>query len=158
MVFAEHERQRLLNEVDTRATQLEKRILELESRVNTDTKVEVKQHAGQARQTMTERDCEAIKLWRSMSSLKNGLESLHTQLGSMKDHLHTMPDSVNEQPSASRSFRGTEGPEVYINARLIEMMTELRSKIRSCESLLGGMTLATQMVRYFFLVCHEPLL
>lgn len=142
MIFAEHERKRLLNEVDKRSTELEKRILELENRVNKDTEKEAK-----ARQTMTQRDCEAINLWRSMSSVKNGLESLKTELGSMKNHLHTISKCMNGNESASGSLRKLqEGPEVHIDARLKEMMAELQSKIRSCEGLLGSMTLATQMV------------
>lgn len=147
MIFAEHERKRLLNAVDERSTELEERILELEKRVNTDTKKEVKQHADkeQARQTMTQRDCEAIGLWRSMSCLKNGLESLHAELGSMKTHLHKIPKCI---PGSLP--RAEEGPEVHIDAKLEEMMAELQSKIRSCEGLLGSMTLATQMVPNVF--------
>lgn len=155
MIFAEHERKRLFNAIDQKSTELGKRILELKTRVKKkETKKEVEKEAtdGDGRQTMTQRDCEAIDLWRSMSALKNGLETLHGELGSMRDHLHVLqesqqhkvPDSSSRQESAPHV-----GPEVHIDARLKEMMAEFRSKIRSCEGLLGSMTLATQMVRPF---------
>lgn len=149
MIFAEHERKRLFNAIDEKSTELEERILELEKRVNTDNKKAVKNHAekGQGRQTMTQRDCEAINLWRSMSSLKNGLEGLHTELGSMREELHAMPKSL---PSHDPEFKDSQGigrtAGVHIDAKLREMMAEFRSKIRSCEGLLGSMTMATQMV------------
>lgn len=150
MLFAEHERKRLFDAIDEKSTNLEERILELEKRVKKDTKEEVEENGekGQKRQPMTQRDCEAIDLWRSMSSLKNGLESLHTELGSMREHLHAMPKSLPKHNLDSEKFRSPgQGPEVYIDARLKEMMAEFRSKIRGCEGLLGSMTLATQMVR-----------
>ncbi|KAG6358295.1 hypothetical protein INS49_014179 [Diaporthe citri] len=148
MVFAEHERKRLFNAVDEKSTKLEARILELENRVKKDTKKEAEDQGerGQGKQPMTQRDCEAIDLWRSMSSLKNGLESLHTELGSMREHLHAMPTSLPKPDEDSEDRRRTgQRPDVYIDARLKEMMAEFRSKIRSCEGLLGSMTLATQM-------------
>lgn len=150
MLFAEHERKRLFDAIDEKSTKLEERILELEKRVKKDTKEEVEENGGkgQKRQPMTQRDCEAIDLWRSMSSLKNGLESLHTELGSMREHLHAMPKSITKHNLDSEKFRSPgQGPGVYIDARLKEMMAEFRSKIRGCEGLLGSMTLATQMVR-----------
>lgn len=149
MVFAEHERKRLFNAIDDKSTKLEARILELEKRVKKNTKEEVEENGGkgQNKQPMTQRDCEAIDLWRSMSTLKNGLESLHTELGSMREHLHAMPKCLPKHDPGSEDLRGSgEGPEVYIDARLKEMMAEFRSKIRGCEGLLGSMTLATQMV------------
>ncbi|KAI3394187.1 hypothetical protein diail_3142 [Diaporthe ilicicola] len=148
MIFAEHERKRLFNTIDEKSTELEERILELENRVKKDPKKEVEHEAkkGQERQTMTQRDCEAIHLWRKMSSLKNGLESLLAELGSMRDHLHTLLRSPLKHASDSENHQNmAPGPDVYIDARLKEMMAEFRSKIRKCEGLLGGMTLATQM-------------
>lgn len=94
MVFAEHERKRIFKAVDSKTTELEERILELEKRVKKENKREEEEEESkkvQAGQTMTQRDCEAIELWRSMSSLKNGLEGLLAELGSMRDHLHTLP-------------------------------------------------------------------
>lgn len=143
MVFAEHERKRLFNAIDEKSTELEERILELETRV----KKGKHRKKGQKILPMAYRDCEAIDLWRSMSSLKNGLESLHTELGSMREHLHAMLESLPKHNPDSGDLRGLgQGPDVYIDARLKEMMAEFQSKIRNCEGLLGSMTLATQMV------------
>lgn len=142
MVFAEHERKRLFNAIDEKSTELEERILELETRV----KKGKHRKKGQKILPMAYRDCEAIDLWRSMSSLKNGLESLHTELGSMREHLHAMLESLPKHNPDSGDLRGLgQGPDVYIDARLKEMMAEFQSKIRNCEGLLGSMTLATQM-------------
>lgn len=146
MIFAEHERKRIFNAIERKSTELEERILELQKRVTKDPTKEVGTQTAKD-PTMTQRDCEAIELWRSMSSLKNGLESLLAELGSMRDHLKTLPESrIKPYQDQGRSQEIVQGPEVYIDARLKEMMAELRSKIRSCESLLGGITLATQMV------------
>lgn len=154
MIFAEHERKRLFNAIDDKSTKLEERILELEKRVKKDNIKEVEQHTekGQERHPMTQRDCEAIDLWRSMSSLKNGLESLHAVLRAMRDHLDEMPKSVQvpKHDPDSGDIRTTgQSPDVqqHIDARLKGMMAEFQSKVRSCEGLLGSMTLATQMVR-----------
>lgn len=153
MIFAEHERKRLFDAVDDKSTKLRTRILELKNRVKKDTAKDAKKDAdndagkGQLKQTMTQRDCDAIDLWRSMSSLKNGLESFHTELGSMRDHLHSVSELLPKHNAGSGGLQTTgDGPEIYIDERLREMMAEFRSKIRSCESLLGSMTLATQMV------------
>jgi hypothetical protein len=153
MIFAEHERRRLFNAIDEKSTKLGTRILELKNRVKKDATKDAKKDTdkdaekGQSKQTMTQRDCDAIDLWRSMSSLKNGLESLHTELGSMRDHLHSISTLLGKQDPGSAALQGIyDGPEIYIDARLREMMAEFRSKIRSCEGLLGSMTLATQMV------------
>lgn len=149
MIFAEHERKRIFNAIDSKSTELEERILELEKRVKEKPKKEVEAQTVkvQEKQTMTQRDCEAIELWRSMSSLKNALEGLLAELGSMRDHLSTLSESRSKSNQGLGLLHdNVQGPEVYIDARLKEMMAEFRSKIRSCESLLGGMTLATQMV------------
>ncbi|KAJ0116781.1 uncharacterized protein J7T55_009932 [Diaporthe amygdali] len=148
MIFVEHERKRLFNAIDDRSTELEERILELETRVNKEAKKEVDQQAKkeEARQTMTQRDCEAIQLWRSMSSLKNGLGSLYMELESMRDHLKTLPRSPPKPDRESGSDQETDqGAGMYIDTKLKEMMAEFRSKTRKCEGLLGAMTLATQM-------------
>lgn len=150
MIFVEHERKRLFNAIDDRSTELEERILELETRVNKEAKKEVDQQAkkDEARQTMTQRDCEAIQLWRSMSSLKNGLGSLYMELESMRDHLKTLPRFPPKPDQESGSDQETDqGAGMYIDTKLKEMMAEFRSKTRKCEGLLGAMTLATQMVR-----------
>lgn len=147
MVFAEHERKRLFNEKDKLHTELGERILELENRVRKDKEKGQQTDKTEGQQTMTQRDCEAINLWTSMSSLKNGLESLHTELGSMKDHLHTLSESSPELDDGCAIGQGmSQATGIYIDARLKDMMTECRSKIRSCEGLLGSMSLATQMV------------
>lgn len=157
MLFAEHERKRLFNQKDKLHTELSDRILELENRVRKDKEKGQEPDKTEGKQTMTQRDCEAINLWTSMSSLKNGLESLHTELRSMKDHLRMLSESSPKPDSGTEIRQGTaQEPGVHIDARLKEMMTECRSKIRSCEGLLGSMTLATQMVHPFLNPSFPP--
>jgi hypothetical protein len=153
MIFAEHERKRFFNAIDAKSTGLEERILELENRVNSDAKKKNSPHPAthgerDRAQTMTQRDCEAISLWRTMNGLKNGLEGLHAELGSMREHLHAMPKFLPGQDSGAGRGAGADSKnaDVYIDARLREMMAEFRAKIRFCEGLLGSMNLATQMV------------
>lgn len=95
--------------------------------------------------TTTDSDCDAIDIARSMRSLKNGLESFQEQLTLMEDHLQALTES---EPGLSlgASQGILQEPKVHIEGRLQEMSFELRSKVRSCEALVGTMTLVTQMV------------
>lgn len=150
MIFAEHERKRFIQAIDKRSTDLDERVIELKKRLKPDTREELREctEKVQTRRTLSERDCEAMDLWRSLSSLKNGLECLYTELGSMADHVVGMSKSMPKHEPDSEAFhRVNQGPEVHIEARLKEMRAELLGKARGCESLLGGLKLAAQMVR-----------
>lgn len=154
IIFAELERKRLLNAMDERATQLVARILDWEYRAERDMRTEVERNPElQARNahddhTMIERECDAMQLWLSISRLKNGLESMTAELSSMRDHLQTVRGPVPEQGPKGKGVEGMDPePGIYIDARLKEIVAELRSKIRECEGLLGGMALVTQMVQ-----------
>lgn len=152
MIFAELERSRFLNAIDSKATDLEGRILELEYRVRKDTAQESvpKTTKSEQEKTMTERDCDAIKLCREISSLKNGLASLVAELGSMRNHLQATSNATHKLEAGLTYDQGTlSEPEVHIDTKLKAMIAELQSKIRTCEGHLGAMTLATQMVRVF---------
>lgn len=148
MIFADIERRRFLNAIDSKATELEGRILELERRVKREATQAFPQEETNAdgRKTMTGRDCNAIPMCRSMTLLKNGLLSLATELGSMRDHLQTLPNiSRNWEASSTSEKRQLQDDGVHIDAKVKAMKAELESKIRDCECHLEAMTLATQM-------------
>lgn len=156
MIFAELERKRLLNVMDEKATQLVARILDWEYRAERDMRTEMEQDPNlQARNahddhTMIERERGAIQLWLSISRLQNGLESMTAELSSMRDHLQTVRGPMPKQSPKGKGVEKMDPePGIYIDARLKEIIAELRSKIRECEGLLGGMTLVTQMVQAF---------
>lgn len=150
MVFAEIERSRFLDAIDRKATELEGRILELEKRVRKTTTQESTQEetSTERRQTMTERDCNAIHLCQSMTSLKNGLVSLVVELGSMREHFQALQKIVKTQEADTLSQERQLQDGVHIDNKLRAMIAELQSKIRDCEGHLGAMTMATQMVSF----------
>ncbi|KUI74458.1 hypothetical protein VM1G_10189 [Cytospora mali] len=145
MVFLQLERQRIVNSFERKSSSLLQKVLDLKNRVisgdrDTTTK------DGARNPTMTERDCEAIQLWLDMSSLKNGFESLLEQLASIKGHLEDLSDTQSKPSDDGQEIKDREEYDgIYIGLRLNEMMVELKGKIRRCETLLGGMTMATQM-------------
>lgn len=148
MVFLELERQRVINSFERKSTGLNQKVLDLQNRAHKETYMN--QCEGTQNKNMTERDCEAIRLWLELSSLKNGLESLREQLASIRAHLEELSDeqsgsSSGEQDNVNREQR----VGIYIKLRLNAMILELQSKIRHCETSLGGMTMATQMVTQY---------
>lgn len=202
MIFAELERARFFNATDTRANQLNPRIIALRNRANRkmstassstnslpkktltmnktmrnlqDQVLESKHLLMNAlkqcisplrsimnrrksttlsdtnfqpnKDTTTNSDCDAIDIARSMRTLMNGLESFQEQLTLMKDHLRTLGTSPSKLgPSLGAGQEIMQEPKIYIEGRLQDMLFEFRSKIRSCEVLVGTMTLVTQMV------------
>ncbi|KDN70747.1 hypothetical protein CSUB01_10207 [Colletotrichum sublineola] len=161
MVFAELERKRLFGMLDRKQTSLQQRILDLENKLRGESQSGILENAKNAQSaenadiTAQTRDCESTKLWIDVSSLKNGLESLKDQLVKMAEHSEELAATVFKPPPAE-SAPGTDqyaeerktGERFAI--RLREMVTEFDSKVRSCDSLLGGMTLAAQMESNYY--------
>lgn len=149
MIFAEHERKRLFNEVDVMTNSLwskmmwtEMTVKEKKARNHRD----IRESRRSIQQTSVERDCESMHLRRHMASLQNGLESFHTLLVSMRDHLQSISRPGSKQISGSINQEMGEGPAEHIDARLQEMTIEIRSKIGVCERLLESLALTIQMV------------
>ncbi|KUI60135.1 hypothetical protein VP1G_07376 [Cytospora mali] len=146
MVFLQLERQRIINSFERKSSSLLQKVLVLKNRV-TSGDGDTTTRDGARSPTMTERDCEAIQLWLDMSSLKSGFKSLLEQLASMKGHLEEVSDPQSKSGADGQEINDREEHDgIYIGLRLNEMMVELKSKIRRCETLLGGMTMTTQMV------------
>jgi hypothetical protein len=151
MIFVEHERKRLLNALDDKGPDLSQRILDLENRLQSEhqrkNRTQDASNRRESNQTMTKKDCQATKLWVSISLLKNGLEGLHQVLESMIQHFQTHSEIiVKHQSSDAGKLRKASVCSETIKSRLYEMVAEVDNKVRTCDGLLRGMELATQVV------------
>ncbi|KAK4446273.1 hypothetical protein QBC34DRAFT_441004 [Podospora aff. communis PSN243] len=149
MVFVELERKRLLNLLDREKTKLQQRILEMKNRLRGESEGTIASiDTGTNEASAAVKDCEATESWIHSSKLKNGLESLRTQLMNMKAHSTQLRQSIfatnhpdhNTDNSISEHATGE-----MIESRLNEMIAEFDCNIRSYDSLLGGMHMAAQM-------------
>lgn len=142
MVFVELEHQRLLDDAEAQGTELKEQIIKMEAR----SKMQEQQHHYKTKESPQDPkgDLQIFRMLQTMDGIKNGLEGLHEQLSSMRDHLG--------RPSEITLAKGSKEEDlsyicnVNIDLRLKEIMSEIRNKVRSYEGLLGAITLATQMV------------
>lgn len=142
MIFVELERARLLNHAAAKGTELNQKVIDMDSKFKPqgqDSLEKTKKSSGDPTS-----DSEIIKMLLSMSGIKNGLEGLHEQLASMRDHLGRPSDITLENEPDEDSSNHVHS--VNIDLRLKEIMTEIRDKVRYYEGILGAITLATQMV------------
>ncbi|KAK1979182.1 hypothetical protein LZ30DRAFT_187073 [Colletotrichum cereale] len=153
MIFAEIERRRLFDLLDDETTTLAQRILDLENKLRGEAQTPVCEKPD-SEPLLRTRDCESTKLWINVSSLKNGLESLRIQLQNMIKHSGDLATNLFKPP-----VEGSDEVDTYVEERKIgnrieirlrEMVDEFGSKIRSCEGLLGGMSLAAQMESNYY--------
>ncbi|KAI1278880.1 hypothetical protein F5Y07DRAFT_359772 [Xylaria sp. FL0933] len=156
VMFAELERRRLLNKLDTKGGDLRKRIIDMENRLRHDGPRKSAQSSDSEKEkdssnrNITQRECEAVNLWVEVSSLKNGLESLKTELSSMLESSQKpLENQVTDQdPLDDGGFpeRKIQQKLVFdnIQGRLHDMIVEIDSITRRTQSLLQGMSLATQ--------------
>lgn len=152
MLFVELERRRLLDTMDDKSTKLDRRILEMKTKLKNEAGgwLSKKQESAQER-TLTERDSEAIDLWRSISQLTNGLQTLLSLIKSLRDHLGGLSQTRPGVDLGHISvYPDEKDNDVYIGSRLQQMMAEIHSKLRGCEGLLQSMQLAMQMVRRLY--------
>ncbi len=134
MIYVELERKRLVNMLERKTSDLQGRIDKMETTLKEESEME--------NRTLSERDCETTKLWLSISSLRNGLESLKAQLLSMSEHCR-MTWKENS-PSNDRGAARELGERITTRLRVIT--DEFDTKIRDCDRLLGGTSLAARMV------------
>ncbi|KAK8093717.1 hypothetical protein PG997_000402 [Apiospora hydei] len=165
MMFAELERKRLLEALRDEAGNLSQRVLEMEKRLSEDPpendaaeKDVVATTSGTSSAAATTRDathdrilqkdCKATNDWMLVSELKNGLQSLIIVLESMAAHAPEFREETgtDANPAAGKNRKLYTYNTAKFQARLKEMEIELRSEVRKCDGLLGGMSLATQMV------------
>lgn len=142
MIFMELERKRLLDIFSLQETQVKQKILDMENRIRVDARMKVNVGAGVVE--MAQSDFDSTNLWLSISKLKNGLESLKTQLEVMARHSRMLSNTVFTEPEGEHKIQRESG--VKIAARLEEIIAEFEGKVRTCEGLFGGLTLSMQMV------------
>lgn len=146
MLFAEIERKRLFNLLERERTKLQQRLLEMDIKLRGEI-VRVKENGAIDSMAATG-DCESTKLWIAVSSLKNGLMALETQLANLIEHSRMLSKTLfRPQADGTDDHAQERSTGELIEARLLEMLAEFESKIWSFDSVLGGMAMATQMVR-----------
>nr|XP_036582707.1 uncharacterized protein CTRU02_07260 [Colletotrichum truncatum]KAF6791498.1 hypothetical protein CTRU02_07260 [Colletotrichum truncatum] len=152
MIFVELERKRLFNLLDFEQNSLQGQILHLKNKLRSESQA---MESGKTRSNdVSANDCESTKVWIDISSLKNGLESLKTQLENMIEHSKELNTTFfrahaeGNQVSCGHAQEREVGEK--IETRLREMIVEFDSKVRTCDSLLGGMALAAQMESNYY--------
>lgn len=145
MFFIEFERKRLFNLLERNKTRLNQRIIEMEAKLRGEAITpDEKRNADNIARV---KDCESTKLWITVSSLKNGVESLKVQITSLDEHSRDISRTVfRPQSDAANPYAEQLQTSELIEGRLKELLVEFDSKIRNCDSILGGMAMATQMV------------
>ncbi|KAI1427399.1 hypothetical protein F5Y12DRAFT_783300 [Xylaria sp. FL1777] len=154
MIFVECERTRLLNKLERKGGDLYNRIIDMENRLKQDAPGKSGHSSDlekdRSNRNITQRECEAVNLWVDVSALKNGLESLKTELTSMLQfskeplenkilgsdplrHHSYIPARIEDRNSCSS-----------IQARIHDIIVEIESRIRRTQGVLVGMSLATQ--------------
>ncbi|KAI0458536.1 hypothetical protein F5B21DRAFT_529043 [Xylaria acuta] len=149
MMHSELERRRLVNKIDTKGGNLRKRIIDMENRLREERPRKSVQSSDSEKdstnRSITQRECEAVKLWVEVSSLKNGLESLKTGLIAILENAKKplendiLGDDGDEQNDKIRKHT-SESIQIRIN----DMVVEIESIVRRTSGHLVGMSLATQ--------------
>lgn len=162
MMFAEIERLRLIEPLEDMGVDISRRILEMENRLRDDGSVperdkiaggdgnrkNTQTRGGQegTSPSLTEKDCQAIKLWLETSALKDSMKNFLLQLGAMKKHLLKIEQNLGSLPAKTNIDRSNQLCSEYMDERLREIMEEIQSRLQGCETQLGAMMLAIQMV------------
>ncbi|KAI0867371.1 hypothetical protein GGS24DRAFT_507913 [Hypoxylon argillaceum] len=170
MLWAELERQRFLDKVDHKASDLRKRILDMNNLLVDDGLPKkslypndasnndmIENMGGMTQKDITQRECTAVNLWVDVSALKNGLESFRSELKSMLENSRSPPEideNVSGPPDGHPDPINKHSSD-RIQSRLSEMIVEIEAKVRYMDSLLGGMTLAAQTESNHLSRCDE---
>lgn len=154
VIFIELERKRLFNNFDFQESGIYTRILNMERRLSNKNGRESHSDNEKSGAVFAAEGWEATNLWMEASSLSSGLESFRVQLGRMAEHSRWLSEKYfAAEAGESEGVDGnTEQRDIgtAIEGRLQEIMDECESKVRSLNTLLKGMSLATQMVRRLF--------
>ena len=150
MVYADYERQRLVDQIDPRGAYLQERIEDMGKRLK-DNKSKKSDQLNNSRK-ITQLQFEAVDLWVKVSSLRNDLESLKTVLVLMLEYSKKPLENeiIGYDPLAPDSYHPDNITRRHscdsIQTRLNEMIVEIDGIIRQNGSRLVGMSLATQTV------------
>jgi hypothetical protein len=144
MMFVELERARLLEMLHNKTPDLVQRVNDMEQRLKYGGRNNSVSKNEDENPTIMQKDCLATKSWVSVSALKNGMESLIAVLRIVSAQPKLL---IESEPSLLELMDRHAPCTNKIQLRLKEIELELQSKTRTCDGLLGGMALATQMVR-----------
>jgi hypothetical protein len=111
---------------------------------------------------------DSVDLWMAICHLRNGLKMWKQQLASMVAHVDELsetqfsdvksdskPDVSGANDSQSNDYQSNDSTDldqllrtagVMIKERLTEIMAEYDDKVRHCDMIMEGMTMATQLV------------
>lgn len=134
LIFAEIERERAFNRVKILVRKLVQRV------------VDMSMVSSISVASPTESPEELMQLWLKVSALKRGLETWKTQLEKMLLHCQHLTFEGSQDDEAITEDLEQTGER--IEQRLMEMIGEYEEKIRECTTVIDGMVLATQLVRY----------
>jgi hypothetical protein len=153
MAFADHERSRFMTAMELKGPKVKERMIDLKNSLEEDNGSEAKRSSETARdknKRTTQRDWESTNSWVEASDLKIGMESFRKVLVAIKEQFeifgHLKPRLAADD--TDEKIIDSMGSEI-IQCRLKEMDAELDTKIRECDGLLNGMTLAIQVVSKF---------
>lgn len=143
LIFAEHERKRLLNRLDREKTAIQRLIQALNDRLNPGHGIQVDedQHTPQT-------DSAQLKI--GVSSLINGLEGLKSQLHKMMTESDELSTNVFK-PGANSStgidaYVEERKMGVIIDNRLSEIRDEIDGTVRRCSTLMVELDSVTKLV------------
>ncbi|KAK8101857.1 hypothetical protein PG999_012231 [Apiospora kogelbergensis] len=117
-------------------------------------KIKTNKETEENTENMLQKDCKATKNWLMVSKLKNGVQSLITILDAMATQSRQFSEDAEKTEAGTSPSPGNRGIYTSNTAqfqdRLTEMKIELNSEVQNCDSLLGGMSMATQMEWNFY--------
>ncbi|KAI8951592.1 hypothetical protein F4801DRAFT_285963 [Xylaria longipes] len=149
MMHSELERRRLINKIDAKGGDLRKRIIDIENRLReVQSRKSVQSSASEKDSTnisIAQRECEAVKLWVEVSSLKNGLESFKTGLKAMLENSKKpLENDILGEDGDEQTHKIRKHASERIQTRINDMIVEIESVVRRAAGHLVGMSLATQ--------------
>ncbi|KAI0862948.1 hypothetical protein F4860DRAFT_502402 [Xylaria cubensis] len=97
-----------------------------------------------ANRNITQRECEAVKVWVEVSALKNGLESLKTGLNAILENSKKPLENAIVGDDDKQNDKIRKHTSENIQTRVNDMIVEIESIVRCISGHLVGMSLATQ--------------
>ncbi|KAI0185953.1 hypothetical protein EV127DRAFT_411708 [Xylaria flabelliformis] len=149
MMHSELERKRLLHHLDTKGRFLWKRIIDMDNRLREERPRKLVQSSNlekdSANRNITQRECEAVKVWVEVSALKNGLESLKTGLNAiLENSKKPLENAIVGDDDDKQNDKIRKHTSENIQTRVNDMIVEIESIARRTSGHLVGMSLATQ--------------
>ncbi|KAI8629015.1 hypothetical protein F5Y19DRAFT_435969 [Xylariaceae sp. FL1651] len=161
MMFFELERRRLLDAIEPKESTLWNRINHMENKLRLEEPRDEPFNGPEKssiKNEITQGECENVNMWAEVGLLSDGLVSFKTQLTSMlqnsisplendilsEDAKSQLENDILPEDAKSQLVRIRKHSSNVIQTRLHAMIAEIDSVVRRSQSILRGMTLATQ--------------